>query len=136
MLLVCYLITNSLVSIYTQIRVINNIEPIKDKISLGNDYILYITRLYMKRKKWLYCITMLEFYINQIKIHETEITGEYYNCIGSCYQAIKMYKIAKKYYLKAYKRTPSRQHILKNLANIYNTVGDIKNAKKIYQRLT
>nr|YP_009244527.1 hypothetical protein Gchil_118 [Agarophyton chilense]AMK96769.1 hypothetical protein Gchil_118 [Agarophyton chilense]ASP44664.1 hypothetical protein [Agarophyton chilense]UAD84301.1 hypothetical protein [Agarophyton chilense] len=136
LLLICYLITNSLTSIYIQIKVIRNIKEIKRQLYLENDYILYISYLYMKRKKWLCCITMLEFYIDQIKINEIEMIGEFYNCIGLCYQAIEMYKIAKRYYLEACKRTPLQQHILKNLANIYNAVGDIKNANKIYQRIT
>nr|UAD84098.1 hypothetical protein [Gracilaria changii] len=129
----CYLITNSLRYMYNQIETINKIQKINHRTQLNSKKILFLTNIYINRKKWLDCITMLEFYINQIRINK--VRAEYYNYIGLCYESTYMYKIAQKYYLKAYNISPLEKNILKNLANIYKISGDIKNAKKINQRL-
>nr|YP_009346939.1 hypothetical protein [Gracilaria firma]APR74474.1 hypothetical protein [Gracilaria firma] len=129
----CYLITNSLRYIYDQIKTINKIQKINNKTQLNNKKILSLIKIYINRKKWLDCITMLEASINQIPINK--ISAEYYNYIGLCYESANMYKIAQRYYLKAYNISPLEKNILKNLANIYKISGDIKNAKKINQRL-
>nr|YP_009510980.1 hypothetical protein [Hydropuntia rangiferina]AXI96653.1 hypothetical protein [Hydropuntia rangiferina]UAD87336.1 hypothetical protein [Hydropuntia rangiferina] len=115
---VCYFITNNLKYIYKQANILNNIKKLENKIYIEYKDIIYIINTYIKRKKWLHCIAMLEFYLNQSSISENKILANYYNYIGLCYQLIDMYKIAKKYYLKAYNKQPNNKEILKNLNNI------------------
>nr|YP_009731998.1 hypothetical protein [Gracilaria edulis]QHS70568.1 hypothetical protein [Gracilaria edulis]UAD85524.1 hypothetical protein [Gracilaria edulis] len=115
---ICYFITNNLKYIYKQANILNNIKKPKDTIYIEHQNIIYIINTYIKRKKWLYCITMLEFYINQSSIDEDKILANYYNYIGLCYQLMDIDKIAKKYYLKAYNKQPNNKEILKNLNNI------------------
>nr|YP_010198540.1 hypothetical protein LK037_pgp149 [Gracilaria pacifica]UAD86956.1 hypothetical protein [Gracilaria pacifica] len=130
---ICYLITNSLISIYHQVKTLMNIK--KSTIYINNKNVLYLAKIYIHRKQWLDCITMIEFYMTQIVINETTTIVQYYNYIALCYQSINMYTIAKKYYLKAYQQEPLNKHILKNLANIYKLSGDIENANKTDQKL-
>nr|YP_009511185.1 hypothetical protein [Gracilariopsis longissima]AXI97062.1 hypothetical protein [Gracilariopsis longissima]UAD88978.1 hypothetical protein [Gracilariopsis longissima] len=129
---ICYFITNSLRTLYIQIYILKEILKLNNKHELQKDYILRLARVYIKRKKWLYCMTMLEFYINQTQ--NSRYIAQYYNCIGLCYQYIKSYEIAKTYYLRAYKKEPSIIDIMKNLANIYQICGDKENANKIKKK--
>nr|YP_009510776.1 hypothetical protein [Gracilaria gracilis]AXI96449.1 hypothetical protein [Gracilaria gracilis] len=131
---ICYLITNSIISTYHQIKTIMNIQK-KSIMYIDHKHILYLAKIYIYRKKWLDCITMLEFYMTQIAINETTIIAQSYNYIALCYQSINMYTIAQKYYLKAYQKEPLNKHILNNLANVYKISGDIENADKIDQKL-
>nr|YP_010196701.1 hypothetical protein LKZ11_pgp178 [Gracilaria cliftonii]UAD84505.1 hypothetical protein [Gracilaria cliftonii] len=132
---ICYLITNNLKYIYNQIETLKNIYNAKNEKQISNKNILYVANTYMNRKKWLDCITMLEFYINQINIDEVKVIAKYYNHIGLCYESTYIYKIAQQYYLKAYNKSPSEKEILKNLANIYKISGNTDNANKINQKL-
>nr|YP_010197110.1 hypothetical protein LK098_pgp176 [Crassiphycus crassissimus]UAD84914.1 hypothetical protein [Crassiphycus crassissimus]UAD85118.1 hypothetical protein [Crassiphycus crassissimus] len=132
---ICYLITNSLKYIYNQIEILKSIQKTKNKKNIDHKKIIYAANVYMNRKQWIDCITMLEFYINQITVNEVKIKAQYYNYIGLCYQSAYIYKIAQKYYLKAYNKLPLEKEILKNLANIYKISGDIENAQKIDQKL-
>nr|YP_010198919.1 hypothetical protein LK147_pgp172 [Hydropuntia urvillei]UAD88368.1 hypothetical protein [Hydropuntia urvillei] len=114
----CYFITNNIKSIYKQINTLNNIKGKKNKIHVKNEYILYVTKTYISRKKWLHCITMLDFYTEQCKTDDNTIIANYYNYIGLCYQCVHLDKIAKKYYLKAYNKEPISKQALKKLNNI------------------
>nr|YP_010199324.1 hypothetical protein LK036_pgp183 [Gracilariopsis tenuifrons]UAD89182.1 hypothetical protein [Gracilariopsis tenuifrons] len=129
---ICYFITNSLRTLYIQIYISKEILKLNNKYTLQKDYILRLAQVYINRKKWLYCTTMLEFYINQTE--NSRYIAEYYNCIGLCYQYIKSYEIAKSYYLKAYNKEPSIIYIIKNLANIYQICGDKENANEIKKK--
>nr|UAD87131.1 hypothetical protein [Gracilaria pacifica] len=131
---ICYLITNSLISIYDEVKTLMNIRK-KSTMYINNKNVLYIAKIYIHRKQWLDCITMIEFYMIQIVINETTTIVQYYNYIALCYQSIKIYTIAKKYYLKAYQQEPLNKDILKNLANIYKLSGDIESANKTDQQL-
>nr|YP_009510572.1 hypothetical protein [Gracilaria ferox]AXI96245.1 hypothetical protein [Gracilaria ferox] len=133
---ICFLITRNIIYIYQQLQSLNDVEKTKDIINIENKHIVYIAKIYINRKKWLDCITLLESYMKKIKINEQTILIQYYNYIGLCYQSIKMYKIAKKYYLQAYNKAPCIKQTLKNLANMYKLSGDTKNASKIYNELT
>nr|YP_010197517.1 hypothetical protein LK244_pgp176 [Gracilaria flabelliformis subsp. simplex]UAD85933.1 hypothetical protein [Gracilaria flabelliformis subsp. simplex] len=133
---ICFLITNNLIYIYHQLKSLKQIEETANLMNIDNKHILYIAQIYINRKKWLDCITILEFYRKQIKINELIILVQYYNYIGLCYQSINIYKIATKYYLKAYDKAPFIKQTLKNLANIYKLSGDTDNASKIYDQLT
>lgn len=75
----------------------------KKNIYIENKNISYLANAYIKRKKWFYCITMLEYCIhyNQIARDKPKNRAIYYNYLGLCYQMIKMNKIAEKYYSKA-----------------------------------
>nr|YP_010196083.1 hypothetical protein LK014_pgp180 [Gracilaria caudata]UAD83480.1 hypothetical protein [Gracilaria caudata] len=132
---ICYLITNSLKYIYNQIEILKSIQKTKNKKNIHNKHIMSIANIYMNRKQWLDCITMLEFYINQNTIDEIAVKAQYCNCIGLCYQSAYIYKMAQKYYLKAYNKLPFKKEILKNLVNIYKISGDIESANKIDQEL-
>nr|YP_010195469.1 hypothetical protein LK149_pgp175 [Gracilaria baiana]UAD82866.1 hypothetical protein [Gracilaria baiana] len=132
---ICYLITNNLIYIYHQLKSLKNIEETKNIIYVDNKYILYAANIYINRKKWLDCITILELYMKQIRISELTILVKYYNCIGLCYQCANIYKIATQYYLKAYNKAPLIRQNLKNLANIYKLSGDIESASELHQKL-
>ncbi|KAI0556424.1 ycf37 (chloroplast) [Gracilaria domingensis] len=133
---ICYLITNNLIYIYHQLKSLKDIEETTNIRCIDNKYILYAAHIYINRKKWLDCITILEFYMKQIRISELTTLVEYYNCIGLCYQYVNIYKTATEYYLKAYNKAPSTKQTLKNLANIYKLSGDIESASKLHQKLT
>nr|YP_010198130.1 hypothetical protein LK226_pgp176 [Gracilaria ornata]UAD86546.1 hypothetical protein [Gracilaria ornata] len=132
---ICFLITNNLIYIYHQLKSLKQIEETTNPMNIDNKHILYIAKIYIHRKKWLDCITILEFYMKQIKINEPIILVQYYNYIGLCYQSVNIYKIATKYYLKAYNKAPFIKQTLKNLANIYKLSGDTESASKIYYQL-
>nr|YP_009019518.1 hypothetical protein [Gracilaria salicornia]AHH24486.1 hypothetical protein [Gracilaria salicornia]UAD87538.1 hypothetical protein [Gracilaria salicornia] len=132
---ICYLITNSITYIYYQLKCLKDIQETKNIMCIDNTYILYIANIYIKRKKWLDCIAMLEFYMTKVRVNEAKMLAQYYNYIGLCYQNTNIYKIAQKYYLKAYNKAPLTKQILKNLASIYKLSGDIENANKIHEKL-
>nr|YP_010198716.1 hypothetical protein LK101_pgp176 [Gracilaria tikvahiae]UAD87949.1 hypothetical protein [Gracilaria tikvahiae] len=133
---ICFLITNNLMYIYHQLKSLKHIEETTNIISMENKDILYVANIYVNRKKWLDCITILEFYMKQIRINELIFLVQYYNCIGLCYQSVNIYKIAAKYYLKAYNKAPFIKQTLKNLVNVYKLSGDIESASQIHQKLT
>uniref|UniRef100_A0AAU7YPK1 Ycf37 n=1 Tax=Gracilaria hainanensis TaxID=2871843 RepID=A0AAU7YPK1_9FLOR len=132
---ICYLITHSITYMYHQLKSLKNIPEAKNLMCINNTNILYLANTYINRKRWLDCITMLEFYITQIRTNEIKVIAQYYNCMGLCYQNANIYKIAQQYYLKAYDKTPLEKQILINLANIYKLSGDTENATKIYEKL-
>nr|YP_010196291.1 hypothetical protein LKZ37_pgp177 [Gracilaria cearensis]UAD83688.1 hypothetical protein [Gracilaria cearensis] len=132
---ICCLITNNLIYIYRQLKSLKDIEETTNIMCIDNKNILYVANIYINRKKWLDCITILEFYMQQTRINEPIILGQYYNYIGLCYQSVNIYKIATQYYLKAYHKAPLTKQTLKNLANIYKLSGDIDSASKINQKL-
>nr|YP_009500348.1 hypothetical protein [Gracilariopsis heteroclada]AXE43510.1 hypothetical protein [Gracilariopsis heteroclada] len=129
LLLICYFITNSLYMLYSQAYILQKLFKLNNKYKLPKDDILNLAKVYIKRKQWLYCTTMLEFYIDQTQSNQH--IAEYYNYLGLCYQYIKLYEIAKSYYLKAYNKEPSIKYIIKNLANIYKICGDKENFNKL-----
>nr|YP_009732200.1 hypothetical protein [Gracilaria spinulosa]QHS70759.1 hypothetical protein [Gracilaria spinulosa] len=133
---ICFLITNNIIYIYHHLKFLNQIEEKTNIINTDNKHVLDIAKIYISRKKWLDCITILEFYMKQININELIILVQYYNYIGLCYQSVNIYKIATKYYLKAYNKAPYIKQTLKNLANIYKLSGNIKSASKINDQLT
>nr|UAD87742.1 hypothetical protein [Gracilaria textorii] len=133
---ICFLITKNIIYIYYQLKSLKHIEEITNIMSIENKHILYIANVYVNRKKWLDCITILEFYMKQIRINELIILVQCYNYMGLCYQSVNSYKIATKYYLKAYNKAPFIKQTLKNLANIYKLSGDIEKASQIHQKLT
>nr|YP_009732463.1 hypothetical protein [Gracilaria textorii]QHS70960.1 hypothetical protein [Gracilaria textorii] len=132
---ICFLITNNLIYIYHHLKFVKQIEEKTNMMKIDNKHILYIAKIYINRKKWLDCITILEFHMKQVKINELIILVQYYNYIGSCYQSVNIYKIATKYYLKAYNKAPCIKQTLKNLANIYKLSGDIESTSKINDQL-
>nr|YP_009237894.1 photosystem I assembly protein Ycf37 [Gracilariopsis lemaneiformis]YP_009294705.1 hypothetical protein Gch_106 [Gracilariopsis chorda]AJO68351.1 hypothetical protein [Gracilariopsis lemaneiformis]AML79950.1 photosystem I assembly protein Ycf37 [Gracilariopsis lemaneiformis]AOM66965.1 hypothetical protein Gch_106 [Gracilariopsis chorda]UAD88773.1 hypothetical protein [Gracilariopsis chorda] len=126
---ISYSITNSLRTLYKQAYILQEIFKLNNKHKLPKDYISNLVKVYIKRKKWLDCTTMLEFHINQKQ--NSQSIAEYYNYLGLCYQYVKLYEIAKSYYLQAYTKEPSINYIIKNLANIYQICGDKENANKM-----
>nr|YP_010197927.1 hypothetical protein LK227_pgp175 [Gracilaria multipartita]UAD86343.1 hypothetical protein [Gracilaria multipartita] len=132
---ICFLITNNLIYIYHHLKSLKQITK-KSMINIDNKDILYVAKIYINRKKWLDCITILEFYMKQIRINELIISAQYYNYIGLCYQSVNIYKIATKYYLKAYNKAPFIKQTLQNLANIYKLSNDTESANKIQNKLT
>nr|YP_010198334.1 hypothetical protein LK148_pgp176 [Gracilaria pachydermatica]UAD86750.1 hypothetical protein [Gracilaria pachydermatica] len=136
LLSICFLITNNLIYIYHQLKFLKKIEETINIMSIENQHILYIAKIYINRKQWLDCITILEFYMKQVRINELIILVQYYNYIGLCYQSVNIYTIATKYYLKAYNKAPFIKQTLKNLVNIYKLSGDIESASHIHQKLT
>nr|YP_010195878.1 hypothetical protein LK221_pgp177 [Gracilaria bursa-pastoris]UAD83275.1 hypothetical protein [Gracilaria bursa-pastoris] len=135
---ICFLITNNLIYIYHHLKSLKQIEKITNKnmINIDNKHILYLAKIYINRKKWLDCITILEFHMKQIRINKLIISAEYYNYIGLCYQYVNIYKIATKYHLKAYNKAPFIKQTLQYLANIYKISGDIERANEIHNKLT
>nr|YP_009511592.1 hypothetical protein [Melanthalia intermedia]AXI97469.1 hypothetical protein [Melanthalia intermedia] len=86
----CYLITNSILEIRTQIFILREIKPSKNLKELQENDILCLRTVYFKRKKWLSYISMLEFYIN--KSQNNEKTVEYHKQIKLCHTYMKLEK--------------------------------------------
>ncbi len=90
--------------------------------------ILSVFQYNLKKKKWLSCILMLEFFQ---ELQERN----YSNFLGICYQRISFNSIAEYYYLQALVHDSMNLNILHNLANIYSETGNQEDAIKIYKKI-
>ena len=132
--LTCFLAIISFIVTYEIYRIFNDYVIINNKLSYNQEAVqddLYLAKVYMKRKKWLSCIFMLEKGISQENIY----IAKNYNILGFCYYNVKQYKCAEQYYKEATKKEPNNTIFLCNLAKIYVLTKQYQNAKKTYQQV-
>lgn len=89
-------------------------------------FFLFIS-LYTKRRQWLICISMLEFFYLK-KVFSLSIIA---NKLAYCYQKLSYLSIAEFYYLKALSYSPFNIVILNNLSNFYTESKDYYKAERI-----
>ena len=121
---ICLIITNECFVVFFYYTALIKCVNKKNINDIDTNYILTLFRYYVKRKKWLYCILMLESYKNLDRLG-------CYNLLGICYQKIDSYAIAKYYYLMAFSKDSENILVLQNLAGIYKLIGEESNLKKI-----
>nr|YP_009295853.1 hypothetical protein Schim_107 [Schimmelmannia schousboei]AOM64788.1 hypothetical protein Schim_107 [Schimmelmannia schousboei] len=122
---ICFLISSELYKLIARNIIYWNIN----NKSIKKENILGLANIYIKTKKWLTCILMLEFHL------DNEINFEYYNCLGFCYQQISLNEKAKFYYLQASYQEPHNIICLQNVAKIYDILNDQQNAIKSYKKI-
>nr|WCH56056.1 hypothetical protein [Calliblepharis sp.] len=122
---VCLIITNEIYKILNN-YIFQYYQLIKNK---KNTFKLLQT--YIKQKKWLSCILEIEKKIQQ----KEEFLADYYNALGYCYYYIKIYNLAEYYYDKAINKNPKKIITLCNLAKIYMSKKQYKNAYNIYHKV-
>nr|YP_009295547.1 conserved hypothetical plastid protein [Mastocarpus papillatus]AOL58031.1 conserved hypothetical plastid protein [Mastocarpus papillatus] len=128
---ICLLITIELYKLCRQFFIINNILKRQDKENINSYESLQLAQIYLKQKKWISSIIILESNINQ----ENKIIEQFYNCIGFCYCQIKHYNLSQYYYLQAIKKQPIYLSALHNLAKLYEILNDYKNTTDIYIKI-
>jgi len=92
------------------------------------DDVFILFQYYLKKKKWFFCIVMLEFFQELQDIN-------YGNSLGICYQKISLDFIAQYYYLQALTYDSSNLAILHNLASVYHNIGNKAQAIQIYKKI-
>nr|YP_009773953.1 conserved hypothetical plastid protein [Caulacanthus okamurae]QIZ74570.1 conserved hypothetical plastid protein [Caulacanthus okamurae] len=97
----------------------------------NNSNSLNSTQAYIRQKKWLTCIKILEKNIALQK----KSTTKYYNILGFCYYYINEYQLSEYYYEQVLKQKPNNISILYKLAKVYLLNKKDKDAKNIYQKI-
>nr|YP_010986082.1 hypothetical protein NDC12_pgp136 [Polyopes affinis]WOL37000.1 hypothetical protein [Polyopes affinis] len=128
---ICYVVIVEIFKLLTKNYLFNVLISLKKNKKLIKDQVLSLASIYIKNKQWLFCLLMLEFYS---KLDPLNI-GEYYNTIGFCYQVMNFNQLAKKYYIKALKASPSNVLFLKNLAKINYICKDFQAAIDLYNQI-
>nr|YP_009488641.1 Ycf37 [Grateloupia filicina]AWD77363.1 Ycf37 [Grateloupia filicina] len=128
---ICYLVTNEIVKFLFESRLFKFLIPLDRSRKLTKEQVLSLAKIYIRKKQWLSCILMLEFYS---KIDNSNL-GEYYNSIGFCYQLINLNILAKDYYDQARASSPSNILFLKNLAKAYGLCNDLQASLSIYEQI-
>ena len=127
---VCILIT---IEIYKLL--INNMMIYKINIETSNrtnntNYILNLAEIYIKQKKWLRSILLLESNKNNIPNN-----NQYYHPIAFCYYKIQLYDLAEFYYNKSIEDNNEDIHSLLNIAKIYQIKQNTKKAINTYAKI-
>lgn len=86
----CYLATNSILKISTQVLTLSKIKNWQDLKRLEKNDFFYIKNMYIDRRKWLHCILMLEFQAENGENDSEE--SNYPNCIRGCIELMKLKK--------------------------------------------
>nr|YP_009296263.1 hypothetical protein Sebd_111 [Sebdenia flabellata]AOM65198.1 hypothetical protein Sebd_111 [Sebdenia flabellata] len=130
---ICYFISNDILKIISRNTILYNIyQNIQEKyVSPDHNHNIKAAKAYIYEKKWLSCILMLEFYID----NQSNNIEAYYSLIALCYYNLNLYKYAKKYYLKAIQIYPKNIITLHQLAETYKKCKEIKSAIAIYQQI-
>lgn len=114
---ICYFITLDLIQKTTTYSLLTfSVKNIKlDELSNNNVLILF--KSYIKQKKWLTCILMLEFYrmYSDYRVN---------NLMGICYQKLCFYQVARHYYILALNDDPNNLSILQNLLSVCKVLKD------------
>ena len=58
-----------------------------------------------------------------------------YNLLGSAYQNIGIYTLAKEIFIKGYKMDPSNVAIMNNLANTYKNIGEFQLSEDLFKKI-
>ena len=58
-----------------------------------------------------------------------------YNLLGSAYQNIGNYTLAKEIFIKGYKMDPSNVAIMNNLANTYKNIGEFQLSEDLFKKI-
>nr|YP_008144759.1 Ycf37 [Grateloupia taiwanensis]AGO19947.1 Ycf37 [Grateloupia taiwanensis] len=127
----CYLVTNEIVKLLFENRLSKSLIPLGRSQKLTKEQVLSLAKIYIRKKQWLSCILMLEFYA---KIDNSNL-GEYYNSIGFCYQLIDFNLLAKDYYSQARAFSPSNILFLKNLAKVYWLCNNLQDSLSTYKQI-
>nr|YP_010502367.1 Ycf37 [Grateloupia turuturu]UXC96780.1 Ycf37 [Grateloupia turuturu] len=128
---ICYLVINEIVKLLFENRLFKSLIPLDRSQKLTKEQVLSLAKIYIRKKHWLSCILMLEFYAKIDKFN----LGEYYNSIGFCYQLINSNILAKDYYDQARASSPSNILFLKNLAKVYWLCNDLQASLSTYEQI-
>lgn len=85
-------------------------------VYLTEDQIFEFAHFLIKKKMWFKAVKLLE----SGSLKKIEENAKYCNVVGFLYYNMKIYNLAKKYYIKALNINPSYIIALSNLARIYN----------------
>lgn len=129
---ICTIITTELARIFDREKSLCNLKKKLVHQNLNHNEILFLTNIYASKKLWFLCIKELE---NKL-ILSSENSAEYDYRIGSCYFNMRLYYIAKHYYLKTITITPSCTLALNKLAKIYEIHNEYDKAEIIHKRVS
>lgn len=126
--IVCLLTTATTYKIINRhIYTNNNFKYEKSKAQ--EDTVLKLVQIYMKQKRWLSCILILEKNIKD----KSKLIINFYNSIGFCYYYLKIYSLSEYFYEQAIRKKNNDTTILCNLAQVYTKNNKYQQAIKIYQ---
>lgn len=127
---VCTLITIEIykLSINSTMKYRINIETLNKTNKIY--HILNLAEIYIKQKKWLTCILLLES--NKKHILNKD---QYYNSIAFCYYKIKLYNLAQFYYKKSIEQNNKDLNSLLSIAKIYEITKNTKKAISTYTKI-
>ena len=58
-----------------------------------------------------------------------------YNILGSAYQNIESFDLAKKIFIKGNKLDPTNVAIMNNLANVYKNIGELELSENLFNKI-
>nr|YP_010204045.1 hypothetical protein LK038_pgp136 [Ahnfeltia fastigiata]UAT97626.1 hypothetical protein Ahn.fas.Ore.pt_086 [Ahnfeltia fastigiata] len=128
---ICFIITMQLIKLIMRENIINSSQHQNEGEDFSHEYILVIAQIYIEKKMWFSCISMIESKLNS----SVQFDPKYYNCIGFCYYNAKKYGLAKDYYNNAININPYYTLALSNLAKTYRNMGDKEKSKLVYNRI-
>lgn len=133
--LTCFLIPTCIILTLEIYKIIYKYHEISKKryktIVINNNDILNLAEIYIRQKKWLSCILLIESY------NEKNQDNNYtcYNCIGFCYYQLQIYELAKYNYSKALENNQQDINSLFTLAELYKITKNINKAIKTYKKI-
>nr|YP_009391345.1 hypothetical protein [Platysiphonia delicata]ARW59489.1 hypothetical protein [Platysiphonia delicata] len=119
----CYLITKDFFYFYYYIKSFDLWKSNKDYESLIG--------LYTKRKKWFFCIAIIEYLIATSSNDKIVL----FNCLANCYKSLSYNNIAEFYYLRALSFDSRSLLTLYNLQSFFDSTHQIFKACKINKRI-
>nr|QCI06207.1 hypothetical protein [Dicranema revolutum] len=122
---ICLFITYEIYNILDDHSYINA-KSLKKEINT-----LLISQVYMKQKKWIESILLLE---NNI-VQKNELEVKSYKFLGFCYDNIKVYHLSEYYYNKAAQKDTYNTILLYKLAQAYKSNNKTQEAVKIYKQI-
>nr|YP_009296055.1 hypothetical protein Schiz_107 [Schizymenia dubyi]AOM64990.1 hypothetical protein Schiz_107 [Schizymenia dubyi] len=126
---ICLFISIGIQKVYYQNILIHSLMSNKNFRTIDIHNSFKIIKTYINIKRWLSCILMLEFFIEQ-KANNIE---EYYKYLGLCYENIEVNSLAQQYYQRALKIDPKNVFILQHLGKIQKLAGETQKALQTYK---